>query len=278
MKTYSSTPATEQLKSINCNICGSNSFKPYLKLKDFSYKKCRVCGLVFQNPQPIFHDLKNRYGEKYFQYEFTNEENFFKLMLLGLKDIGFNHSVLTNWQDKTFLDIGCATGRLLFYFKQRNWKVQGVEICDESVQYGRTRRHVPIFKGTLEQARYKDKSFSLIHFSHLIEHVTDPRSFLLEVRRVLKSKGFAVITTPNICGFQARLFKTKWRSAIGDHLFLFSKKTLKRLLQQTGFKVHKVVTWGGLALGTAPSWIKKPVDKLAKRWGFGDVMLFLVSK
>ena len=90
--------------------------------------------------------------------------------------------------------------------------------------------------------------------------------------------GIALITTPNVDGFQARLFRENWRSAIADHLVLFSRRTLGRLLQESGFEVLDTVTWGGLALGSAPALIKKPVDRLAKRFGFGDVVLFLTKK
>jgi hypothetical protein len=38
------------------------------------------------------------------------------------------------------------------------------------------------------------------------------------------------------------------------------------------------VTWGGLAVGTAASIIKVPADRLAKKFGFGDVVLFLAAK
>lgn len=118
----------------------------------------------------------------------------------------------------------------------------------------------------------------MIHFSHLIEHVPDPRGFLREVRRILKPGGFAVITTPNVDGFQARLFKKGWRSAIADHLVLFSRRTLGKVIDESGFQTLRTVTWGGLAVGTAPLVIKKPLDKLAKRFGFGDVVLFLAQK
>jgi hypothetical protein len=59
---------------------------------------------------------------------------------------------------------------------------------------------------------------------------------------------------------------------------LFSKRTLKAILEQTGFQVLKVKTWGGLAKGAAPGWIKRPADVLAKRLGFGDVVLMLGRK
>jgi 2-polyprenyl-3-methyl-5-hydroxy-6-metoxy-1,4-benzoquinol methylase len=153
-----------------------------------------------------------------------------------------------------------------------------VDVCRESAEYGKAHRGVDIFPGTLEEARFGDNTFGAVHFSHLIEHVPDPRGFLGEVRRILAPGGWALITTPNIDGFQARLFGKGWRSAIADHLVLFSKKTLQNLVRDSGFDVQQCVTWGGLAVGTAPAIIKRPADSLAKRWGFGDVVMVLAAK
>ncbi len=80
-----------------------------------------------------------------------------------------------------------------------------------------------------------------------------------------------MITTPNVDGFQARLFASGWRSAIADHLVLFSRRTLEDLLRARGFAVRQHVTWGGLAAGSAPALVKRPMDRLAKRWGSGTL-------
>ncbi len=277
MKTYYSDKRNERAVEIKCNLCGSDRYKEYFWVEESRFVKCFNCGLIYQNPQPIFHDLRNRYDESYFKYELENEKNFFNLMLLGLKDINFD--LLTeDIDDKSFLDIGCATGMLIAHMGEKGWNTKGVEICRESAEYGMRVRGVDIFIGTLEEARFDSSSFSVVHFSHLIEHLTDPRGFLNEVFRVVKPNGYVVVTTPNIDGLQAKLFGTSWRSAIPDHLFLFSKKTLRRLVSSVGFEILNVVTWGGLAKGSVPNLIKRPVDKMAKIFGFGDVMLFLLRK
>lgn len=278
MKTYSSKPDKERYIENICKICGSSDYNEYLKSDDYRFVQCRSCDFVYQNPVPVFSDLKKRYTQSYFEYELNNEENFFNLMKLGLKDIGFDSMPADSFQNRNFLDIGCATGMLCAYIKEKGWNVKGVDICKESAFYGKEKRGVDIFAGTLEEAGFPDSYFSFIHFSHLIEHVPDPVSLLLEVRRILAHKGIAVITTPNKDGFQAWLFKNKWRSAIADHLYLFSKATLSRLLDNTGFLIYKIITWGGLAAGTAPKLMKNTMDYLAKKFGFGDVMLFLVKK
>ena len=274
MKTFSVGGTDERLRDIPCNLCGSEVRDRYLDCGGFQFHRCRSCGLVYQSPQPVFDDLKRRYGEGYFDYELTNDENFFGLMKLGLHDIGFFERPLDSFPDPTFLDVGCATGMLVRHMGDLGWRARGVEICEPSARYGVEKRGVQIDLGTLESQRYPDGAFAVVHFSHVIEHVPDPKGMLREVRRILQPRGLAAVTTPNVAGFQARLFGRNWRSAIADHLTLFTKSTLRRMLAEAGFAVRRVATWGGLAAGTAPPFIKRPVDRLAKRWGFGDVMLF----
>jgi len=240
--------------------------------------RCSGCRLVFQNPQPVFDDLRRRYAERYFRYELENEHNFFGLMKLGLSDIRFDRLSAGIPRPRRFLDVGCATGMLLAHLRNRGWEVEGVEVCPQSAEHGVRERGLRIHVGTLEEASLPPDAFAVVHFSHLIEHVPDPRAFLCEVRRILAPDGHLIVTTPNVDGFQARLFGQRWRSAIADHLVLFSKRTLRETLARSGFRVVKVRTWGGLAKGAAPGWIKRPVDALAKPLGFGDVVLMLAVK
>lgn len=277
MKTYSSLPGQERMKPIVCPVCGESEGSFVWDCGTFSFMKCSGCGHVYQNPQPEFEDLKKRYQEEYFSYELSNEDAFFNLMLLGLSDIRFEIYEEELKSLGAFLDIGCATGRLIAHMKERGWRVQGVEVCKASATYGIEKRGVPIFVGSLEEASFPEKSFSVIHFSHLIEHVPDPRKFLAEVRRFLVPRGHSVVVTPNRKGLQAKLLGTKWRSCIADHVHLFSPEGLARILEETGFTILRTQTWGGIAKGLAPSFVKYPLDRLAKRFGFGDVMLFHVQ-
>ena len=279
MKTYSKKPGIESSRTVNCPCCGSafSFHRNYYSYSSFSYVKCRKCSLVFQNPQPLFEDLSKRYDDEYFRYEIANEKKFLNLMLKGLDDIGFGKLDFSA-TGKSVLDIGCATGELLFYLKERGWETAGVEICSEAAEFGNRERKVNISDMPLEKNSFNDKSFSFIHASHLIEHLNEPDFFLKEVYRLLKPGGFFAVVTPNIDGFQSRLFKERWRSAIADHMFLFSRKTLIKMAENCGFKALKTATWGGLAEGTAPRIVKKAADKLVKLTGSGDVVIVLFIK
>ena len=279
MKTYSSIPADERKLDISCNLCERNEREKYWSCEGYTFFRCSNCKLIYQYPQPVQTDLSLRYDDNYFEYEIDNEESFFSLMLKTLDDIRFTaRTALLNNGSAEFLDVGCATGLLLKHMESLGWKSRGVELCPSSAEYGKNIRKLDIFNGTLEQAEYSNNQFSIVHSSHLIEHLTDPLAYIQEVFRILKPGGFLITTTPNASSLQAKLFGKNWRSAIADHMFLFSLSTLTRLLEDQKFQVRQTGTWGGLAAGIVPVIIKKPVDFLAKKFGFGDVMVVLAQK
>jgi SAM-dependent methyltransferase len=304
VKTWS-TPVRidEERRPVPCTLCGGNTFIPHFtcnppagktvsknnktypetppagaKEAAFSYVRCGQCGLVQINPQPEPGEVASRYGslhgEDYLSYELENEAAFLRLQELALRDAGF---FAAEQKNSRILDIGCATGALLASLKKRGWTVHGVEISGPQAEYCRG-RGLPVSGLPLEENHFPAESFDAVTASHLIEHINDPGAFVREVRRILKKGGRFYINTPNIGGFQARLFGGRWRSAIFDHLYLFSRATLRALLERAGFRVERCSTWGGLAAGIAPKPIKVLFDRAAKCFGAGDVMIVRAMK
>jgi len=298
-------------ETVSCACCSGVNFKPTLDCDGFSFVRCVKCNLVQRNPrfkeEDIIARYKTSFGNDYLSYELKNEEAFLKLQMLALADAGFyklekqyfqradktganadvslirNFSVLEpQVQEPSVLDIGCATGALLSYLRERGWRVTGVEISP-SAEYAQKERSLDVKNIPLEKNNFPSESFNVIHASHLIEHLNDPKTFLDECFRVLKKDGTIFLTTPDISGFQARLFGSNWRSAIFDHLYLFSKSTLKKMLKNAGFKKIHFRTWGGLAAGALTEngfskCLKKAADRLAKLFNCGDVMIVRAKK
>jgi len=278
-KTFSKIPGQEESReSIQCPLCGKVSFRVHWQADQGTWQRCLGCSLLMQNPQPVPVDILNRYDAEYFSYETENEDSFLNLMLLGLKDIRFFEDYGHEDADRSFLDIGCATGRLGSYLNDRGWMARGVEVCREAAEYGNTHHNISIFPGTLEEASFPDSTFQYVHTSHVIEHINRPDQFVQEIYRILKPGGVFLCATPNSSGFQALLFQERWRSVIADHLFLFSKKTLKNLLLSAGFHHEKTKTWGGIGKGFAPELLKRAADRLVKPLGWGDVMMMVFRK
>lgn len=270
---------------IPCACCGNMNFKPALDCEGFSFVRCVLCGLVQRNPQPLKEEIlvrySNTFGKDYLSYELENEQAFLKLQQLALTDAGFDKLQKKLFKDTDYkpavLDIGCAAGALLVFLREQGWHVTGVEISP-CANFAKDERGLDVRNIPLEDNKFPDNSFDVILASHLIEHLNNPGAFLAETFRILKKSGYIFITTPNINGFQSCLFGSRWRSAIFDHLYLFSKRTMLRMLKEKGFMIESCHTWGGLAAGTAPQWLKKTADLLAKQFSCGDVMIVRAKK
>jgi len=278
VKTYSSIPANERSQLKPCPLCNENSLVFHYEIDHAVYHRCVTCNLIQQNPQPVLEDLLDRYDGDYFDYEIANEESFYGLMLQGLDDVSFWDEADNLKKKGSFLDVGCATGRLLLRMKKEGWEPEGIEVCKSSAQFASSRGGFPVHLRPLEELNLPSNKFSVVHASHLIEHLVDPGAFCDEVFRILSPGGLFILTTPNIEGLQSRLFQSRWRSAIPDHLFLFGKRTLTKMLTNAGFEIGTVKTWGGLAKGAGPRWIKIFLDKMVKPLNWGDVMIIAVRK
>jgi 2-polyprenyl-3-methyl-5-hydroxy-6-metoxy-1,4-benzoquinol methylase len=284
MKTFATSPRPEARLKRPCALCGGERFSQLWDCGSFSFVRCVSCGLIQQNPQPETEAVLERYGQSYLEYEAERQFDYAALERKALDDLrleeatlGLREAAKADGRLPRVLDIGCATGALLSGFKARGWDCLGVEACVEAAAYGAERFGLDIRPTTLEKARLEAGSFELVHASHLIEHLNEPGAFLNEARRLLAPSGILALTTPNADGFQARLLGSAWRSAIYDHLYLFSVRSLTRLLEAHGFTVLRLVTWGGWAAGLKPRFLKQPLDRAAKRFGCGDVVALLAS-
>jgi 2-polyprenyl-3-methyl-5-hydroxy-6-metoxy-1,4-benzoquinol methylase len=267
-----------------CNLCGTVNRRACLSDEDSRYVRCGTCGLVYQNPRYTFDHLKKKvYVNKYFHYELRNQDNFFNLMTLNLRDFRFAAVIGENGKGRRFLDIGSATGLLLKHMKDLGWKTEGIELCRDSAEYARRKFGLKINRMTLEERAFPAGSFDVVHMSHIIEHVPDPSATLNEVFRVLKSGGHLMIVTPCIESFQAMIFRSRWRSAHRDHLTLFSTATLGRYLRKAGFRILKQFSYGGLGIEKTEKnrllrFVKPAVDRAVKILNWGDVTAFLCRK
>jgi len=283
-KTWSTPVTEENLRPVPCALCGGSRFKTSLSCEGFSYVKCAACGLIQMNPQPLAADVERRYrqsyGNDYLAYELKNETAFLELQKLALADAGFDRieqALMGQDRAPAVVDVGCATGALLAFLRDRGWQTTGVEISP-SAEYARNERGLDIRCQNLEDCRFPPESFDLVLASHVVEHLNNPGTFIRQAWQLLRRGAYFMLTTPNIDGFQARFLGGRWRSAIFDHLYLFSVRTIKAMLKTQGFETEGVYTWGGLAAGIAPPLLKVFADRTVKVLGLGDVMLVKARK
>ena len=76
-------------------------------------------------------------------------------------------------------------------------------------------------------------SFDAVFYSHVMEHVDCPICTLKEINRILQPNGTLVLGLPTERCLPRQIFRHDYFH--GTHLYSFTIRNAKKLLQETGF-------------------------------------------
>ncbi len=133
------------------------------------------------------------------------------------------------------LDVGCSAGLFLDVALRRGWNASGVEPSEWLSERARARVGNRVLTSTLEEAALGGRRFDAVTMWDVLEHVPDPRGFLESARRALRLKGLLVLNVPARDTLIARVLGRRWPLLLPEHLFYFSRKSLRILLESAGF-------------------------------------------
>jgi 2-polyprenyl-3-methyl-5-hydroxy-6-metoxy-1,4-benzoquinol methylase len=173
-------------------------------------------------------------------------------------------SLLEKDSNARVLDIGCASGE--FTLKVGGVigtkRLYGMDIDEYMVEQAREKGIEAIKHDVNTKFPYEDNSFDGVVSNQVLEHLYNTDGFFLEVRRILKPLGYAVISTANLASFHNLAFMGLGmmppglhvsRVQVGNplrgmethgHVKLFTASALKDLAGYHGFKVEKLVGCG----------------------------------
>lgn len=226
-----------------CFICGNpGGFIPrYRGLivdgRSYDIAFCPSCGLGRTDPFLDEQTLKAIYSST--NYREDDSARFFTPIekVIGLFKVQRRKRVEELSRKGAILDIGCARADFLALMASKGWDVTGTELDERTEERGR-KLGMDLRAGTLEEIRFPDRRFDAVTLWHVFEHMKDPAWAVGEIRRILKPGGLLVIAVPNIGSWQARLAARHWFHLDPPyHLYHFSAKNLKRLLENSGFEI-----------------------------------------
>lgn len=135
---------------------------------------------------------------------------------------------------RTVLDIGCSNGIFLDLYK--NSETWGVE-PSENAKNINAKKH-KIINEYFEKAKLLENYFDLIIMNHTLEHVKDAEIVLAKIYRLLKKNGILFIDVPNAGGLGSMLLGDKWPYKLpNEHTYQFTKESLSRIVESSGFKI-----------------------------------------
>lgn len=152
------------------------------------------------------------------------------------------------------LDVGCGEGHFSAVLMHEGVEVEAIDVAAEPLRRALVR--APELDVRLVEPEgelpFEDSSFDVVWAGEVIEHVADTSRWLSELRRILRSSGTLLISTPDH-GPLTRLRLALSRSAFeerlnprSDHLRFYTRRGLAGLYADFGFEDVSVVATGGL--------------------------------
>ena len=215
----------------------------------FAVVKCRTCGLMRTNPRPTQETIGFYYPEDYRPFITTRVTGQpappSRLDRDGLwrgrvkKLLKYDAKALPPADCGRLLELGCASGSFLERMQQAGWEVEGIEASATAAQAAREAGY-DVQNSTLEAAQDPEKLYDLIIGWMVLGHLHEPVDSLTTLRKWCDRNGWLVLSIPDAGSLEFTLFRDRWYALhLPCHLYHFSRNTLKKMLESTGWKVER---------------------------------------
>lgn len=219
-----------------CSVCGGALARGLAGVRDpesgetFAVAACASCGLGHTTPRP--DDVGRYYGPVYYNGRHGLALRWCMRRRIRLLRRGLGRPL----QGARVLDVGCGEGDFIAAAEEAGARCTGVEL-GAAVERGRQR-------GLQVHASLGDASgtapFDAATLWHSLEHVPDPTATLTRIATMLSPSGMLLCAVPDAGGLQARLLRAHWLHLdVPRHLHHFSKSSMARLLEVTGFRLER---------------------------------------
>lgn len=238
-----------------CVLCGGGRFRSVYApaAPGRSLERCRACSLLQMRPMPTGAELADFYQT----YDVVGECGAYYQESWGPGALetpeGRDVADRADWMLRRLpagarvLDVGSGPGLFLRLMKKRGVLAEGVELSGPAAQRSARDYALRVHNGTI--ADLSPDAYGAITLWDVIEHVQDPAALVREAARRLPAGGWLFLETPDEGALLdravlllARLrFDGPAKTFYGlHHVVLFRPATMRRLLEENGFRVREV--------------------------------------
>lgn len=235
-KRFEEDPRITYREIMTCPLCNSARAICIAKKEGYGLPLdtvvCSRCGLVRSYKQLNEESLKIFYSEYYREIYDVKET------------IDARYEWLANSQppkflsrDKVVVEIGCGGGWNLIPFEKNGFIYYGFDYDVSLINQGR-QKGLNLFQGGIEKAKRIEIKADYLILDQVLEHVSDPVNFLVELKEILNKGALINIYVPSL---DLLLWGYSDYDLLGTlqlaHNFLFDEFTLKASARKAGFSV-----------------------------------------
>jgi 2-polyprenyl-3-methyl-5-hydroxy-6-metoxy-1,4-benzoquinol methylase len=207
----------------------------------FTYFECPQCSALFCRSYYRQSQLDGLYGRQ--------AENMVSVPLAARRRTQENYAPLLRRHSRmagNFLEIGPDIGLFASAFAEAGsfehfWLYEPNQEVHQSLADNFRGVSFTINPGIFRASDVPAQSVSTAVMIHVLDHLLQPKEFLLEVKASLEPGGVVLIVTHDCGSPLARVLGRRWPPYTLQHPQLFSQRSLATLLQASGFEVVETV-------------------------------------
>ncbi len=291
-------PLAKQRRAASCPVCEGTRVDPFLKnlATGLPLGRCSRCGHRFAWPMPSAESLAALYDPAYFAGKDLYARRVEELHAAGkplpsepiyedcfrwLASVDGERWENERGEDRTALDIGCASGACLIALRNRGWAVRGQDIGGDYKAYYE-KLGIPYEQTAVDKLSLEEASLDLCTMLHVVEHLAELAATLKQMARWLKPGGRLLVMTPIGDTVVAWLGGKPWYF-MSEHVQFFTLGSLLELGRRCGLKVLYWRTRVGAEVETPfRAWRRSRIggalQRLLESLGQGDVIEIVMEK
>jgi 2-polyprenyl-3-methyl-5-hydroxy-6-metoxy-1,4-benzoquinol methylase len=239
-------PETLSPGALSCLVCGALLRRWFAK-SSRHFTRCPACRLVVV-PEGV---ARNDRGQSIYEAEddvFSADGN--DGYYMDHESNLANSRLKLRWVRRDLapgsrlLDAGSNFGHFL-KVAQETYDATGFDLSPAAVAWSKRQFGVRSAVASVYETGLPPESFDGVTSWDVVEHLADPPAALAELRRLLRPGGRLFLSTPDAGSFTARAMGRRWHYLDPvQHITVFSRDNLKRLLERSGFSVTRTGAMG----------------------------------
>jgi len=231
-------------EEVPCCVCGGKDFELLSQKERYGLYMpvviCRECGLVQTNPRMTQESYNEFYQMEYRKLYLGKDvptDVFFRAeyntggVIFGYltRNLGIE---ITNL---FIVEVGCATGGILQYFKEQGNEVYGVDLDSQYIEFGKANYGLKLEVGTVDKVVQLHRNPDIVIYADVLEHILNPIAELTKLRETMKENSFLYIRVPNIKRLTTSYKRNFLRFLQNAHIYHFTPVTLNNVLRKAGY-------------------------------------------
>jgi 2-polyprenyl-3-methyl-5-hydroxy-6-metoxy-1,4-benzoquinol methylase len=220
-----------------CPICGRHNPSAYRRPDGLKVAVCAGCSTLYVSPAPSEKQLLDFYRA----YENHSRDQSLidpRLVLSGSPRSDYRIQRLLCYTDlagSRVLDVGCGLGTFMYMLSKLGAHVEGIDLSEASLEFAKSRFGLNTVSRQSLLEHEPSQLYDLITFNDVIEHVLQPRPFLVHAKTLLKPGGFIALHTPN--GMTKSEVNLVALRVDLEHMHYFTTQTCNFLANDLGIEI-----------------------------------------